>query len=75
MDANFQSDQNVRVLQIYNVYRLTLTFILLFSFLADTSGTQFGNHAPGLYLYTLLFMLGFTVIAWRLNAAYWKDVK
>ena len=62
MDANFQSDQNVRVLQIYNVYRLTLTFILLFSFLADTSGTQFGNHAPGLYLYTLLFMLGFSLL-------------
>lgn len=26
-------------------------------------------------VWVLLFLLGFTVIAWRLNAAYWKDVK
>jgi ubiquinol-cytochrome c reductase cytochrome c1 subunit len=26
-------------------------------------------------VWVLLFLLGFTLIAWRLNAAYWKDVK
>jgi len=26
-------------------------------------------------VWVLLFLLGFTVITWRLNAAYWKDVK
>ncbi len=26
-------------------------------------------------VWVLLFLLGFTVIAWRLNAAYWKDIK
>ncbi len=26
-------------------------------------------------VWVLLFLLGFTVIAWRLNAAFWKDVK
>jgi ubiquinol-cytochrome c reductase cytochrome c1 subunit len=26
-------------------------------------------------VFVLLFLAVFTVIAWRLNAAYWKDVK
>ncbi|EGI75562.1 cytochrome c1 [Hylemonella gracilis] len=26
-------------------------------------------------VWVLIFLLGFTVLAWRLNAAYWKDVK
>lgn len=26
-------------------------------------------------VWVLLFLLGFTIIAWRLNAAYWKDIK
>jgi ubiquinol-cytochrome c reductase cytochrome c1 subunit len=26
-------------------------------------------------LWVLLFLLVFTLIAWRLNAAYWKDIK
>ena len=26
-------------------------------------------------VWVLLFLLGFTLIAWRLNAAFWKDVK
>jgi ubiquinol-cytochrome c reductase cytochrome c1 subunit len=26
-------------------------------------------------VWVLLFLLGFTIIAWRLNAAFWKDVK
>ncbi len=26
-------------------------------------------------VWVMLFLLGFTIIAWRLNAAYWKDIK
>jgi ubiquinol-cytochrome c reductase cytochrome c1 subunit len=26
-------------------------------------------------VWVLLFLAGFTVIAWRLNAAFWKDIK
>ncbi|EYC52239.1 cytochrome C [Hylemonella gracilis str. Niagara R] len=26
-------------------------------------------------VWVLIFLLGFTILAWRLNAAYWKDVK
>jgi len=35
---------------------------------AQRSRTQIG-------VIVLLFLLGFTLIAWRLNAAYWKDIK
>jgi ubiquinol-cytochrome c reductase cytochrome c1 subunit len=33
------------------------------------------NERRRLGVWVLLFLAGFTVIAWRLNAAYWKDVK
>jgi ubiquinol-cytochrome c reductase cytochrome c1 subunit len=33
------------------------------------------NDRKRLGVWVLLFLAGFTVIAWRLNAAYWKDVK
>lgn len=33
------------------------------------------NDRRRLGVWVLLFLAGFTVIAWRLNAAYWKDVK
>jgi len=33
------------------------------------------NHRVRIGVWVLLFLLVFTVIAWRLNAAYWKDVK
>ncbi|MCB1666052.1 MAG: PAS domain-containing sensor histidine kinase [Pseudomonadales bacterium] len=62
MDATSQSDQNVRILQIYNVYRLGLASILLLSFLTGATTTQLGNHDPALYLYTSLFMLGFSLL-------------
>jgi len=26
-------------------------------------------------VWVFIFLLGFTFIAWRLNAAFWKDVK
>lgn len=62
MDATYQSDQNVRILQIYNVYRLGLASILLLSFLTGATTTQLGNHAPGLYLYSSMFMLAFSLL-------------
>ena len=33
------------------------------------------NNRVRLGVWVLLFLAGFTFIAWRLNAAYWKDVK
>ena len=33
------------------------------------------NNRVRLGMWVLLFLAGFTFIAWRLNAAYWKDVK
>lgn len=33
------------------------------------------NHRVRIGVWVLLFLVVFTVIAWRLNAAYWKDVK
>ena len=33
------------------------------------------NNRVRLGVWVLLFLAGFTVIAWRLNAAYWKDIK
>ena len=33
------------------------------------------NHRVRLGVWVLIFLAVFTVIAWRLNAAYWKDVK
>ena len=33
------------------------------------------NKRVSIGVWVLLFLLVFTLIAWRLNAAYWKDVK
>jgi ubiquinol-cytochrome c reductase cytochrome c1 subunit len=33
------------------------------------------NNRVRLGVWVLLFLAGFTVIAWRLNAAFWKDIK
>ena len=33
------------------------------------------NNRVRLGMWVLLFLAGFTFIAWRLNAAYWKDIK
>ncbi|MCP5286255.1 MAG: cytochrome c1 [Burkholderiaceae bacterium] len=38
-------------------------------------GEPMQNNRKRLGVWVLLFLAGFTVIAWRLNAAYWKDVK
>jgi ubiquinol-cytochrome c reductase cytochrome c1 subunit len=34
-----------------------------------------GKDRVRLGVWVLLFLSVFTVIAWRLNAAYWKDIK
>jgi ubiquinol-cytochrome c reductase cytochrome c1 subunit len=33
------------------------------------------NHRVRVGVWVMVFLLGFTVIAWRLNAAFWKDIK
>jgi ubiquinol-cytochrome c reductase cytochrome c1 subunit len=33
------------------------------------------NNRVRLGVWVLLFLAVFTVIAWRLNAAFWKDIK
>lgn len=62
MDTNSLPDQNTRILQIYNVYRVALAFILLLSFLTGATTTQLGNHNPPLFLYTTLAYLGFGLL-------------
>lgn len=62
MDASTLPDQNTRILQIYNVYRLALAIILLLTFLGGASTTQLGNHNPPLFLYTTLVYLGFSLL-------------
>ena len=62
MDASTLPDQNTRILQIYNVYRLALAVILLLSFLSGANTTQLGNHNPPLFLYTTLVYLGFSLL-------------
>jgi two-component system sensor histidine kinase PilS (NtrC family) len=62
MNASSLSDQNTRILQIYNVYRVALAIILLLSFLTGATTTQLGNHNPALFLYTTLAYLGFSLL-------------
>ena len=41
-------------------------------------GAAFGvapGEAPAVLAGFLMFLALFTVVAWRLNAAYWKDIK
>ena len=33
------------------------------------------NTRKTIGIFVLLFLFGFMYIAWRLNAAYWKDIK
>ncbi len=61
MDATIQSDQNIRILQIYNVYRFFLALLLLLSFLTGATTTQLGNHDPAVFLYTTLTLLAFSL--------------
>ncbi len=62
MDATIQSDQNIRILQIYNVYRFFLALLLLLSFLTGATTTQLGNQDPAVFLYTTLALLAFSLL-------------
>jgi two-component system sensor histidine kinase PilS (NtrC family) len=62
MDASSLPDQNTRILQIYNVYRVALAIILLLSFLTGATTIQLGNHNPALFLYATLAYLGFSLL-------------
>ncbi len=54
MDSSPLPEQNIRILQIYNIYRLLLVLILLVTFLASATTTQLGSHDPGLFTNILL---------------------
>lgn len=62
MEANSLPDQNTRILQIYNIYRVALALILLVSFLTGAATTQLGNQNPSLFLFTTLVYLGFSLL-------------
>lgn len=62
MDATIQSEQNIRILQIYNIYRFILALLLLISFLSGVTTTQLGNHDPALFLYTTLIFFAYSLL-------------
>jgi len=62
MDATPSSEQNFRILQIYNIYRLALSAILLATFLTNPISTQLGNLLPGLFLQSALAYTAFSLL-------------
>ncbi len=50
MEANQYLQQNARLLQIYNIYRIALTLILLISFFTTANTTRIGSHDADLFL-------------------------
>ncbi|OGT71823.1 MAG: hypothetical protein A3H44_06680 [Gammaproteobacteria bacterium RIFCSPLOWO2_02_FULL_57_10] len=65
MEANPLPEQNIRILQIYNIYRLLLVLVLLATFLTSATTTQLGIHDPDLFMDVLLAygIFGMLVIA------------
>jgi two-component system sensor histidine kinase PilS (NtrC family) len=49
MDVSTESDQNHRILQIYNIYRVILALVLMVTFLASPATTQLGSHDPDMF--------------------------
>lgn len=49
MDASTQPDQNHRILQIYNIYRVILALVLMATFLTSPTSTQLGSHDSDLF--------------------------
>jgi len=62
MDATLHSDQNIRILQVYNVYRLALSVILLATFLTNPISTQLGNLVPDVFLRSALTYTTFSLL-------------
>lgn len=62
MEATPPSDQNIRILQIYNIYRLALSAILLATFLTNPISTQLGNLIPTVFLQTALIYTAFSLL-------------
>lgn len=54
MEASTQPDQNLRVLQIFNAYRVILVLVLLLTFQSSPNTTQLGVHDPDLFMDILL---------------------
>lgn len=61
MEASLQQDQNIRILQIYNVYRVILVLALLLTSFNSVTKTNLGSHDPDLFLNVLLAYRGFSL--------------
>ena len=63
---------------LYSIYVLVTTGIGVWGN-SNTVGwalfSETGTRGVRVGVWVLLFLAGFTLIAWRLNAAYWKDIK
>ncbi len=71
IDKRAPSDQNSRILQIYNLYRLALSSILLATFLTNPVTTQLGSLDPTLFLQTALVHTTFSLLV--LLALRWRE--
>ncbi len=71
METRASSEQNSRILQIYNLYRLALSSILLATFLTNPVTTQLGSLDPTLFLQTSLLHTAFSLLV--LLVLRWRD--
>jgi len=71
METRASSDQNSRILQIYNLYRLALSSILLATFQTNPVTTQLGSLDPSLFLQTSLLHTSFSLLV--LVVLRWRD--
>jgi two-component system, NtrC family, sensor histidine kinase PilS len=62
MEANQYLQQNSRILQIYNIYRVALSLILLVSYFATPDTTRLGSHSPQIFLFVSLGYCLFSLI-------------
>ncbi len=71
METRASLEQNSRILQIYNLYRLALSSILLATFLTNPVTTQLGSLDPTLFLQTSLLHTAFSLLV--LLVLRWRD--
>lgn len=63
MTENPNPNQNIQILQIYNIYRVILAIVLSLSFFLGASSTQLGNYDPELFIQVITVFGLFSVIA------------
>ncbi|MDT8427365.1 MAG: ATP-binding protein [Pseudomonadales bacterium] len=62
METSLHLKQNARIFQVYNIYRIFLSLILLLSFLTTANTTKLGSYDPQLFLGLSLFYCLFSLI-------------